>query len=104
MGTATQSVFENLIQTSTDTTNQYMRDIFFPATGSACSSSDMNSFDFKVQVADTCWENVHPDHLQVFVFNYWVGKHPGGPDKIVQFADVQKSWFLTFPGWHDMGR
>ena len=38
------------------------------------------------------------------VFNYWVDNHPGGADKIQAFGDVDKSVFLTFPGWHDMPR
>ena len=43
-----------------------MRDIFFPFAGTTCDSGDVDSFDFKVQVGAQCWENVHPDHLQVY--------------------------------------
>jgi hypothetical protein len=66
IGTGTQAIFENLLHFSPDTTNPQMRDIFFPVTGAACDSGDVNSFDFKIQVDTQCWENVHPDHLQVY--------------------------------------
>jgi hypothetical protein len=104
MGAETYAAFQMLLMTSKDSSNPHMRDIFFPVSGSACSPSDVNSFDFKVEVDSKCWENTHPDNLQVYVFNHWVERHPGGADKITKFADVQKTWFLTFPGWHGMGR
>ncbi|KAL3923786.1 MAG: hypothetical protein SGILL_001449 [Bacillariaceae sp.] len=133
VGDGTRDIFADLLQYSPDTSNEYMRDIFFPVAGTTCDEGDDTAFDFKkVQVGSQCWEHVHPDYLNIYgkstgrqqllvlslndskcalrivffiiVFNYWVENHPGGPDKIMHFADVEESAFLTFPSWHDMWR
>jgi hypothetical protein len=100
----TVNAMTQLLRLSSDTANPNMRDIFFPMNGLSCAGSDLNSFDFKVDVDGTCWQNVHPDHLNVYSFNYWVGQHPGGPDKITQWANIQDTFTLVFPGWHTMDR
>ena len=66
MGGGTRAIFENLLKNSRDTDNPNMRDIFFPFAGTVCDNDDVESFDFKVQADGQCWENVHPDHLQVY--------------------------------------
>jgi len=102
--TDTQNAFVTLLRFSSDQMNPFLRDIFFFASGTTCNPLDVNTFDFKVNVDGQCWQNVHPDYLNVYVFNYWVDKHPGGPDKIKQFADVNQTFYLTFPSWHSMDR
>lgn len=107
---STQAVFLQLITNSPDRHNPYLRDVYFPITGTACHASDMNKFGFKIEIDVTggkvCYENQHPDNLQVYDFTYWTIHHPGNfnENKIKKFADVNKTWVLTYPGWKDMHR
>ena len=67
----TEDTFRVLL-TSSDDENQYMKDIFFPAGGSlSCSANDTKKFNFRINVDGTCYENTHPDNLQVFDMTYW---------------------------------
>lgn len=102
----TEESFRLLLTSSSDD-NFYLRDIFFPSNSAGrvtCAPDDINKFDFKILINGTCFENVHPDHLQVFEFNPWLTAHPGGPLPIRSFADIHNTWVLTFPGWHEMWR
>ena len=56
-----------------------------------------------VSVAGTCWTHVHPHTLNVYDASAWEGNHPGGGDKITQFAQGGGA-ALHFPGWHGMER
>ena len=70
---STEASFRKLL-TSSDDANPYMKDIFFPtSTGGfiACSFDDMQKFDFKIEINGACYENTHPDNLQVFDMTYW---------------------------------
>lgn len=104
----TQTIFRNLLTASLDKENPFLRDVFFPATGTACAPNDLNSFGFKIQINGICFENQHPDNLQVYDFTVWTtDAHPGNKpndNKIKKFADVDKTWMLTYPSWHDMNR
>ena len=103
---STSTVFANLITAQSLDPNSLLRDVTFPATGVSCDSLDMNRFDFAVLVDGQCWLNVHQDHLQVYDFTPFVDQHPGGPDKIKQFANTSRTdkFVLTFPSWHGMER
>jgi hypothetical protein len=100
----TAQVFSDLIGSSTDTSNPYMRDVFFPALGVACHPSNAQEYNFKVLVDGQCWENVHQSFYQVYDFTKWVGIHPGGPSAIQQFAALSGNFTLAFPWWHPMSR
>ncbi|KAL7561156.1 hypothetical protein ACA910_011978 [Epithemia clementina (nom. ined.)] len=104
LGSQTNKVLANLIANHSDGT-EFIRDIFFPARSSiaACNVTDLKAKDFEVWAVDTCWHNVHPNHGQVYDMTGWLDKHPGGPDKIAQFASSGNVW-LTFPPNHDMQR
>lgn len=99
-----------LLSSSTDVSNEKIRDIFFPSTGLSCHPNDVDandpsSFLFKINVNGECFETTHPDNYQVYDFTPWVSLHPGGADKIRAFADVQNTFVLTFPGvQHSMKR
>jgi hypothetical protein len=106
----TKAIFEALITNSPDKNNPYLRDVFFPTVNTVCHADDVNKFGFKVSInvngVNTCYENQHPDNLQVYDFTYWTIHHPGNfnENKIKKFADVNKTWVLTYPGWKDMAR
>jgi hypothetical protein len=71
---ATNAKFANALLDSTDT-NPLLRDIIFPAVDVYCEPDDKDKFDFVVTVVEdgvqSCWLNVHQDHLQVFDFTDW---------------------------------
>ena len=98
-------IFAELLQEAEDD-NGYLRDIVFPSSGKSCQQNDVNRYNLKVSVGGQCWLNVHRMHLQVFDFSSWVDEHPGGKDKIQQFADVTRpdKFRLKFPGNHPMDR
>jgi len=103
----TSSIFENLLSTSSDAENAYLRDIFFPASGSACDSNDSETFDFKVTVDGQCWMNTHVDNWNVYDFTYWTESHPGNSESrnpIKEFAELTGTYTLIFPWHHDMSR
>jgi hypothetical protein len=110
--TSTQSIFHQLLTNSLDKNNPFMRDIYFPAINTVCDTNDRSKSGFKIEIDDAtggkiCFENQHPDNLQVYDFTVWTtDAHPGNfrENKIKKFADVNNTWVLTYPGWHDMER
>ncbi|KAL7567214.1 hypothetical protein ACA910_021201 [Epithemia clementina (nom. ined.)] len=68
-----------------------------------CDDKDVEAKGFRVFAAGTCWQQVHPDEWQVFDFSDWLALHPGGADKLTQFA-TKGSPILNFPESHDMER
>jgi len=84
--------------------NPYIRDIYFPEIGMSCNSTDTNP-EIEIEVDGQCWQRVHGDFMSIYDMTYWVGKHPGGPDKITAFAD-NNGTTLTFPNakGHTMDR
>jgi hypothetical protein len=101
----TNTVLSNLLSLA-NSDNMFMRDIAFPAVGVSCDPSDVNKYDFTINVDGACWLNVHQDHLQVFDFTAWVREHPGGEANIQQFATATDPdrFRLSFPDWHEMDR
>ena len=100
----TQEAIARLIRRSTDK-NALLRDVLFPLLSEPfnCDMADAQEYDFSVLVDGTCWQNVHPFHLQIFDFTNWVENHPGGPSAIQQFA-LDGTYILKFPDWHEMDR
>ncbi|KAL7561162.1 hypothetical protein ACA910_011983 [Epithemia clementina (nom. ined.)] len=108
----TLTVLSNLIANHGDGTD-LMRDVFFPArpessdaaTATTCHANDLAAKGFAVFANGTCWKQVHPNHHQVYDFTTWLNLHPGGRDKIAQWAEEEPSSpFLYFPNSHDMQR
>jgi hypothetical protein len=72
---ATNAAIASVLMASKDT-NPLLRDVIFPAVDVPCELDDMDKFDFvvfdvQVDGVNTCWLNVHQDHLQVFDFTDW---------------------------------
>lgn len=116
MGSSTTIIFQSLIQNAEDG-NALLRDVFFPFNGVSCAANDRDTFNFKVTVGGVCWENVHPDHHQVYDFTYWTENHPGNGPNFNPIEDVAEnpnatagSWSVTtpfvlfYPDWHSMQR
>ncbi|VEU38256.1 unnamed protein product [Pseudo-nitzschia multistriata] len=105
----TRSSFETLLRMSDDT-NSFMKDVFFPTSDGGivtCSPEDSDKFDFKIQIDGICYENTHPDNLQVYDMTHWTSDaHPGNfrENKIKAFAETNTTWYLTYPDWHEMDR
>jgi len=73
--------------------NPHLRDIAF---GSKCHPNDVKKYGMAVYVMqeDTCFRNVHPDHLSIYDVTSWLGSN------IVSTDD--ESGFLTYPESFDM--
>ncbi len=95
----TKDSFQRLIEKSTDP-NPFFRDILF---NGICHENDIHGRAFHVRVNEECWMNIHPDQYNVYDFTTWAMHHPGGRQKIEQFAESQ-SEFLFFPDHHEMSR
>jgi hypothetical protein len=99
----TEAALKQVVQLSQDRANIYMRDVRFPLTGLECHINDKPYFSFKVMADDgQCWENVHPNLYNIYVFNDWAkqGAHPGGTLAIKKWADgtatTNSTFFLTY--------
>ncbi len=95
----TQESFQWLLEKTTDP-NPFMKDIIF---NGICHEQDVPRRKFHVKVDGECWMNVHPDQFNVYDFTNWAIRHPGGRQKIEQFAE-NGSEFLFFPDHHEMQR
>lgn len=71
--------------------------------GSATCSSSSSTIGASVNAGGACWTHSHPDERSVFDFTGWKSRHPGGPDKIAQWAEAG-STELQFPSHHPMER
>jgi len=58
--------------------------------------------DAIVQVGSEYFQHVHLQEYNVYDFTDWVTKHPGGPDKIMQWTE--KGYVLKYPASHPMSR
>ena len=102
----TKQTLAEALRNSSDT-NPFVRDI--KITAGACSSEvdGVSSMGAKITVDDTCWEHVHPNHLDVYDFSHWAVIHPGNAyaatSQIAQFA-IDGGARLTFQASHDMLR
>ena len=110
ISSSTQQLFANLLSITIDP-NKYIRDIIFPSSGATCHSSDVNKFDFTVPVGNTCYQNVHPDTLQVYDFTDWARGgpngdplHPGGAEQIKKWTKWNNGGYMEFlfPASHPM--
>ena len=100
----TSKVLSHLITSFGDGTGS-LRDIYFPArSDSTCHPDDVATKGLSVFANGTCWHQVHPNHWQVYDLTMWLNAHPGGSDKIAQFAETLDSEFLLYPDNHDMQR
>mmetsp|Transcript_33582 Transcript_33582/g.88182 ORF Transcript_33582/g.88182 Transcript_33582/m.88182 type:complete len:1943 (+) Transcript_33582:766-6594(+) len=57
----------------------------------------------KVLVNGTCWQHVHENEYNVYDFTSWSNAHPGGPERILQFA-LRNSTNLEYSSSHPMTR
>ena len=104
------------VSTSNDAANPVVRDIA-KVTGSCTTELDgVSVIGAKVVVDGACWQNVHPQHLDVFDATYWSTVHDGNAafptdaNPIRAFAksaaaDDSFRTTLQYPlGTHGMGR
>ena len=84
----------------------WLRDILYTDSNQQCeTSSSTPAINNNITiVADfVCWKLVHPDHYNVYDMSPWVPIHPGGSDKIMQWA-VPGGMVLVYPHPEDMSR
>ena len=77
LSSSTNETLTGLLSDESDE-NPYIKDIYFPETGSLCNASDTNP-EIEIIVGDVCWKRVHDDYFSVYDMTYWVSNHPGGP-------------------------
>lgn len=94
LGSGTHETLHDLLSTTSDL-NPNLRDIHFPSSGKSCDASDTNP-EIEILVDGVCWKRVHDDYLSVYDMSYWVDNHPGGPDKIIKWAE-NGGTMLVFP-------
>lgn len=59
--------------------NPSVVDIQLHETGGKCVDMDADKVGFHItDLQGKCWQNVHPDHLNVYDFTAWARNHPGG--------------------------
>ena len=91
---------------SPDHDNLWLRDILYTDSGQQCTisiSTPSNTVDIQIIADSACWKLVHQDHYSVHDMTPWVPLHPGGADKITQFA-TEGGMILTYPHADDMER
>eukprot|EP00804_Cyclotella_cryptica_P005395 CCRYP_017085-RA/>CCRYP_017085-RA protein AED:0.06 eAED:0.06 QI:162/1/1/1/1/0.96/28/3961/2317 len=94
----------NAIHSSNDQ-NPYLRDIYLwnNIEGDGCDAADLMEYGMLVMTSDEgCWENVHPEHMSIFDFTYYVIEHPtSNPSdtSITRFANIG---ILEYPSNHPM--
>jgi cullin-associated NEDD8-dissociated protein 1 len=102
MKDSTRTFLQNLlVEAKTTQSNPYMLDVFMPFAG--CDATDANGLYYRIAANGKCYENVHPNHWQVFDFTAWAAQHPGGAPAIEQFA-LSGEFVLNFPDWHTTDR
>ena len=111
LGDATVAFFEILLARLQKTNNNTeFLDVRVPQNKlGSCDPEDEEKKGFEIRNTDkegNCFLNVHPDHLSVYDFSYWVVSHPGNSDTrnpIAEFAKAGEAK-LKFPDWHEMDR
>jgi hypothetical protein len=95
------------IQISKDT-NEYIKDVTRTLACNQSLDETVDKIDIEIQIGSDCYYHVHPDHHNVYDFSGWVTKHPGGEERIQQWAEGWQcttakcmsghpGWYLTFP-------
>jgi len=97
LGAKTLAALEDAIKGSSDD-NVYVRDVSHPDALS-CNEEDINIEilnNLRIQVGTDCYTHVHPDHLNVYDFSDFAGKHPGGKYHIRKWAQ-NDGWYIDYP-------
>ena len=103
------------IRSSSDAANPWVRDIDKVTGDCTTELNGVSVIGSKVEVDGVCWQNVHPQHLDVFDATYWSEVHDGNAafptdmNPIRAFArstlDASFQTTLHYPlGSHGMGR
>ena len=100
----TKGAIVDALENSVDT-NPLVRDL---DTAGSCTGAPVGA---RLTVDGGCWEQVHPDTLNVYDFTHWSINHKGNelaarggrPNPITRFAELG-STELVFPSHHMMSR
>jgi hypothetical protein len=84
--------------------NVYVRDIYLwnSVAEDGCDSIDELEYGMLIMTDEGCWENVHPDHLNIYDFTKYVSEHPTSNPSDTSITGFANNGFLEYPANHPM--